>query len=256
MALLRRWVQHIVGITTIEELYHTDDPRARAKLFEEEWNTVWWKLCTRILLSRTTMSLLFDKAFFAYLDDTFSFGRHFAERTQRALTILPMKENYFLSYILRGNYYSENFLPPYLRPENFAIIRKNLDAITIVNDTCEHFFSTLPDSCISRFNFTNIFEWMSPEHYEDLLRETCRVATNGAIMTYRNLLVHRERPTSLADQIESQKDEARRLREEDLSFIYSNYVIEHLTKRSSPCRTASAREVTDEHGKTFSTSLP
>ncbi len=75
------------------------------------------------MLSRRLNSLLFDKAFFAYLDRDFSFGRHFAAKAERALVRLPMKENYFLSYILLGRFYDEAFLPVYLRRENFSAIR-------------------------------------------------------------------------------------------------------------------------------------
>ncbi len=254
MALLRRWLHWLMGKPLIEKFYQTDDPTCRAALYDSEWDNVWWKLFTHALLSRTTMSLLFDKAFFKYLDESFSFGRHFAERTRKALTTLPMKENYFLSYILLGNFYSEDSLPPYLRRGNFKTIRNNLHKIEVVNDSCEHFFSLLPESSISKFNFTNIFEWMSPENYEKLLRETYRVAKAGAVLTYRNLLVHRERPTSLAHYLESLKDQARALHERDLSFIYSNYVIERITKRSEQCITKSAWNATVERGKIFSAS--
>ncbi len=251
MALLRRWVRKFAGRDLIDKFYITDEAEARSVLFDSEWNGLWWKVLTRVLLSRTTMSLLFDRAFFNYLDDRFSFGRHFAERVRRALTELPMKENYFLSYILRGNFYDGDHLPPYLRIENFEAIRNGLGTIEIVNDSCEHFFSTLPDSSISRFNFTNIFEWMSAEAFEDLLRSTIRVARDGAILTYRNLLVRRERPAALADQIVSLRGEARLLHEQDLSFIYSNYVIERITKRTELWSTKSEQATTIDSGRIF-----
>ncbi len=231
MGLLRTWLQRLLGRELIGQFFSTDDPAARARLYETHWNTMWWKLFTRVLLSRTTMSLLFDKAFFAYLDESFSFGKHFEERAKRALTVLPTRENYFLSYILLGRFYDEDHLPPYLRPESFDIIRQNLGKITVVTDTCEHDLSTVPDSSITKFNFTNIFEWMSPQACEQLLRETYRAAADGALMTYRNLLVPRERPRTLADKIASHHELAQRLHERDLSFIYRKYVVEEIIKR-------------------------
>jgi len=214
----------------IEKLFKTEDAAARAELFLKKWKNFRWWLLTRILLSRRMNTLLFDKAFFTYLEKKYSLGTHFAKKAERAITELPMKKNYFLSYILLGRYYSNEYLPPYLRRVNFETIRSRLDRIVRVTDSCEHFFSTLPDSYISKFNFTNIFEWMSAEAYEDLLRETIRVAKNGAIMTYRNLLVFREHPASLEENIQSLRQLAKSLHKQDLSFIYNNYIVEEIHK--------------------------
>ncbi len=75
-----------------------------------------------------------------------------------------------------------------------------MDRVEIVTDSCEHYFAKLEDSSISKFNFSNIFEWMSPAAFENLLRETVRVARDRAVLTYRNLLVFRERPPSLGGE--------------------------------------------------------
>jgi S-adenosylmethionine-diacylglycerol 3-amino-3-carboxypropyl transferase len=231
MRLLRRTVVTGFGKRRlIKRMFETDDPAAREKLYREKWQGVWWRFLTGVMLSRWLNSLLFDKAFFAYLDRDFSFGRHFAAKAERALVQLPMKENSFLSYILLGRFYDEAYLPVYLRRENFPAIRDRLDRVEIVTDSCEHLFAGLEDSSISKFNFSNIFEWMSPAAFENLLRETVRVARDGAVLTYRNLLVFRERPLSLGGNIRSRQDQAKALLRTDLSFIYDNYVVEQVEK--------------------------
>jgi S-adenosylmethionine-diacylglycerol 3-amino-3-carboxypropyl transferase len=229
MRLLRTVLVTLRGKQTlVREFFATEDPATRQKLYHEKWEGLSWKLFTRFILSRGLNSLLFDRAFFAYLDRDFSFGRHFAEKAERALAGLPVKENYFLSYILRRGYDGQGSLPHYLREKNFELIRSRLDRVEIVTDSCEHYFAALPTSSFSRFNFSNIFEWMSPDAYERLLRETVRVARPGAILTYRNLLVFRERPASLAAVLEPRPDIARPLQAKDLSFIYDNYVVEEV----------------------------
>jgi S-adenosylmethionine-diacylglycerol 3-amino-3-carboxypropyl transferase len=227
MRLLRKTVVAGFGKKRlIKKMFEADGPAAREKLYRDQWQGVWWRFLTGVMLSRRLNSLLFDKAFFAYLDRDFSFGRHFAAKAERALVQLPMKENYFLSYILLGRYYDET----YLRRESFRAIRERLDRVEIVTDSCQHFFANLEDSSISKFNFSNIFEWMSPAAFESLLRETVRVARDGAVLTYRNLLVRRERPQSLGGTIRSWRDLAKTLLEKDLSFIYDNYVVEQVEK--------------------------
>jgi S-adenosylmethionine-diacylglycerol 3-amino-3-carboxypropyl transferase len=239
MHLLRVWLHRVIGESTIRQFFEIESARERAELFRDKWENGWWWIFTRVLLSRTTMSLLFDKAFFSYLDTSFSFGQHFAERTRHAVTELPLRENYFLSYILLGRYYSEAHLPPYLRKENFDVIKERIDRIEIVTDSCEHYFITLADGSITKFNFSNIFEWMSPGAYEHLLRETVRVGSDHAFLVYRNLLVRRERPEALAQYIRSSRALAKALLQNDLSFIYNNYVVERIDKGSARCNTPS-----------------
>jgi len=214
----------------IKRLFEADGPAAREHLYREKWQGLWWKLLTGVMLSRQLNKLLFDRAFFAYLDRDFSFGRHFAAKAERALVRLPMKENYFLSYILLGRFYGEPFLPVYLRRENYQPIRDRLDRVEIVAASCEGYFAGLEDASISKFNFSNIFEWMSPAAFEALLRQTVRVARDKAVLTYRNLLVFRERPASLGGTITPFRDLAKALHETDLSFIYDNYVVEQVEK--------------------------
>ena len=236
MKLLRNCIRVLLSKRTIQKFFDSDDTNQRKRLFEKKWDTWRWKLFTKVLLSRKTMSLLFDEAFFKYLNDDFSFGKHFAEKSKRALTELPIKENYFLRYILLGNY-DEKFLPPYLRKENYDLIKRRLNRIRIITDSCVNFFQQLPVDSISKFNFTNIFEWISEEAFANLLQETHRVAKNGAIITYRNLLVPREHPESLSENLHSEKLLARQLHNKDLSFIYNNYVVEVIDKKEEKCLT-------------------
>ncbi|MCK5608324.1 DUF3419 family protein [Candidatus Pacearchaeota archaeon] len=230
MRLLRKWFNRLMGKSLAKKLFAINSQKERVMLYKKKWNNMRWKFFTRLLLSRAVMTLLFDKAFFAQLENTFSFGKHFRNIIKRAVTELPLRENNFFAYILLGQFYSLQHLPVYLREENFDVIRSRLDRIELVCGKCEDYFTTLPPDCISKFNFTNIFEWMSPEDFEKLLRETVRVAKDGSIITYRNLLVPRSRPESLAQWIEPQKELSEKLHKRDLSFIYKAYVVEQINK--------------------------
>ncbi|HVO75028.1 MAG TPA: DUF3419 family protein [Ignavibacteriaceae bacterium] len=229
MRLLRASVGILIGRKNIRRIFYSENAAERKRLFERKWENLRWKLFTKILLSRKTMSLLFDKAFFKHLKEDLSFGDHFAGKVKRAFTVLPVKENYFLRYILFGNY-DECCLPVYLRKDNFEIIKSRLNRIKIVTGSCEDLFKSLSDNSISKFNFTNIFEWIPDEAFENLLKETIRVAKNKAVITYRNLLVPRKHPNTLKENIISQKELASRLFNRDLSFVYDNYVVEKIIK--------------------------
>ncbi len=230
MHLLSRLFSLLVGRSVIRRLYDTSGREERLDLFEKRWENLRWRWFCRIFLSRAFASMLFDKAFYRYLEPGFSFEKYYRARVRKAVTELPLEQNYFLAYILLGNYYKDN-LPVYLKRENYDIIRKRADRINIITSGCLDYFRILETGTISRFNFTNIFEWMAPDEFSTLLKETIRVARNGAIITYRNHLVTRKRPESLADQIYPDEKLSAELNGRDLSFIYKAYVVEQIVKR-------------------------
>jgi S-adenosylmethionine-diacylglycerol 3-amino-3-carboxypropyl transferase len=231
MRLLRKVLITPTGRGRIaRKMFETDDPAERKRLYRRRWLGPGWTILTRVMLGRRLNSLLFDKAFFAYLDRDVPFGLHFAAKAEHALLRLPLKDNTFLSYILFGRYYDEQHLPPYLRRENFLTIRGRLDRIEIVTDGAARCLAGIGDSTIAKFSFSNIFEWMPPRAFEDLLREAIRVARDGAVVVYRNLLVPRERPASLEAWIRPRPDLAWPLGQADLSFIYDRFVVEQIEK--------------------------
>jgi len=230
MQLLRKWIDRIMSAELFNQLLKLNGKEQRLNFYEKKWNNYKWKIFTKIFLSRRVMTFLFTKAFFEQLESSFSFGDHFRSQTKKALVDLPLKENYFLSYILSGNFSSREYLPPYLRRENFDVIKNRLGRIDIVTNSCESYFATLSDNTISKFNFSNIFEWMSASDYEKLLHEAIRVGTPGGILTYRNLLVPRSRPESLGEQLIPNRELSNQLHEQDLSFIYRKYVVETINK--------------------------
>jgi S-adenosylmethionine-diacylglycerol 3-amino-3-carboxypropyl transferase len=236
MGLLRGVLIVLIGRKTINKIFDAQSSEERKIIYNKKWDNLRWKLFTRVLLSRTIMSLLFTKEFFSYLNDKISFGDNFAQKVRKAVTELPVKENYFLTYILYGNY-NQQHLPPYLQRDNYEKILSRLNRIKIVTGSCENYFKSLPDSAISRFNFTNIFEWVSTEEFENLLRDTIRVAKDKSVITYRNLLVRREHPYVLDKNIESGNELANRLHNIDMSFIYDRYVVEIIFKKETSCFT-------------------
>jgi S-adenosylmethionine-diacylglycerol 3-amino-3-carboxypropyl transferase len=241
MRALGRLSRALVGRDTLREMLAARSEADRRDLFDRRWNTLRWRLFTRLALSRTTMTLLFDKAFFAQLESSFSFGGRFAGRIRKALITLPLERSPFFNYIIEGNYSRSECLPRYLRPELYEPIRKNLERLSWVTMSCEEFLARRQEASISRFNFTNIFEWVTPASFTALLRETLRVATPGAVMTYRNLLVPRSRPEELARWIEPRSAQAHSLHLRDLSFIYQSYNVEILKPREAACATECAQ---------------
>jgi S-adenosylmethionine-diacylglycerol 3-amino-3-carboxypropyl transferase len=230
MHLLKRIFRILIGSKVINELFNSSSTEERRILFKKRWDNFKWRLFCRLFLSRTFASVLFDKAFYKYLEPSFSFEKYYRSAVKRAITELPVRENYFLAYILLGNYYKDN-LPVYLKKENYDLIRNRVDRIKIVTSGCLEYLRLLPQETISKFNFTNIFEWMSVEEFTLLLLETLRVSKDEAVITYRNHLVTRNRPVSFSEHIIPDMKLSAELHEMDRSFIYKAYVVERIKKK-------------------------
>ena len=230
MRLLRKWLFFLMGKKKIEKLYELAGIEERTDFYNHAWDNFKWRMFTRLFLSRRLMTYLFTGAFFEQIEGSFSFGDHFRNQVRHALVDLPLKENHFLRYILHGNYSPPECLPVYLKKENYELIRKRLGRIQIVTNSCDSFLGSMPDNSISKFNFTNIFEWMPAHAFDSLLKEVYRVGKPNAVLTYRNLLVPRSRPTNLSGQIFPLAEVSNSLHTQDLSFIYRKYVVEQITK--------------------------
>ena len=227
--LLKKIFRVLIGKKIIYDLFNSQSLKEQQILFNTKWDNLRWKLFCCIFLSRFLAGIFFDKAFYKYIDPSFSFYRYYSKAIKRAITELPVKGNYFLSYILLGNYLDDN-LPPYLKKDNYEIIRARVNRIKKATCSCQQYLRSQPVETISKFNFTNIFEWMSAEEFTLLLLETLRVAKEGAVITYRNHLVTRTRPEILKDQIIPDAQLSDNLIKSDRSFIYKAYVVERIKK--------------------------
>jgi S-adenosylmethionine-diacylglycerol 3-amino-3-carboxypropyl transferase len=92
-------------------------------------------------------------------------------------------------------------VPAYLLRENLPVVKQRLDRIEIVTSDAQGWFGRQPDASINALSLSNICELMSPEETGRLFAEVARAAAPGARICFRNLVVPRAIPESMADQI-------------------------------------------------------
>jgi S-adenosylmethionine:diacylglycerol 3-amino-3-carboxypropyl transferase len=232
LAHFRRLLRLCQGRRRIEQLVTPRDRAGRERFYNEVWDTPQWRAFFRFFFSRAVLGRLgLDPKCFTFVTGGEAFGDVFLRRTRHVLAELPVHENYFVEYILFGTY--RRAFPPYLERKNFERLRGLLGRVEIVSDEAGRYLASLPDNTLDRIDFSNVFEWIDPAGYECLLHEIARVSRPGARITYRNLLVRRERPESLAALIRPDP-RARELLPRDRAFVYSNFVLEEIVKEA-PC---------------------
>lgn len=194
---------------------------ARREFYAAQWDTWRWRLLFRVFFSRFVMGRLGrDPSFFRYVEG--SVADRIMERARYALTELDPAANPYLQWILTGRHTSA--LPFALRQENFEAIRANLDRLEWC---CGAIEDMLGERIYDRFNLSDIFEYMSPANYEQLLERLARAGRPGGRLLYWNMLAPRQRPERLAGRLRPVS--AEELSRQDKAFFYRALVIEEVT---------------------------
>jgi S-adenosylmethionine-diacylglycerol 3-amino-3-carboxypropyl transferase len=225
LAKFRGLLRTLHGEKRIARLFELRELDEQRRFYEEEWDTAAWRLFFRVFFSRPVLGFAgLDRAFFTYVEGIPDFGAHFLGRARHVLTDLPIRDNYFLAQICLGRYL-DAALPAYLQPANFERLRAAVRRIEVVTEELGTLLARLPEASVDGFAYSNVFEWVSPEVFESLLRQTHRVSRHGARLCYRNLLVRRKHLPALDGLFAPDDALAARLLFEDRSFVYSHFEI-------------------------------
>jgi S-adenosylmethionine-diacylglycerol 3-amino-3-carboxypropyl transferase len=207
----------------IHRLLEAKSREDRISFYEDDWNNWRWRGLFRLFFSRQIMGALGrSPAFFQYVEG--SVATRILERTRFALTELEPADNPYLRWILTGSH--DGVLPFALREQNFEPIRRNLDRLEWRCSSVEDALDL--NESFDCFNLSDIFEYMSPESYERLLRRIVACAAPEARLAYWNMLAPRSRPDSMAAVLEPLVDLSQALFARDKAFFYSALVVERV----------------------------
>ena len=232
----------------IEKLLEKKSMQERMEYYDKHWNNFRWKLMFKLFFSKYIVGKLGrDKEFFRYAEKNIS--EEMKERSRYALCEQNPYENPYINYILTGNY-RKDCLPYFLRKENFDKIRKNLHKVEILQSSVEEYLDQI-DFKINKFNLSDIFEYMSAENYSKLMGKIYDNAENNALLAYWNLIVERNsekldykktdseiavtgKETNVnGKKYERMKELDRKLHEKDMTFFYTDFVVEKVIKNGN-----------------------
>ena len=212
----------------IEALLEPRDRAGRVRFYDEVWDTRRWRGLFGVFFSRRLMGLLGrDPAFFAHVEGG-SVAERILARTRYALTELPVADNWFLEFILRGRYADPGRAHPYLRPEGFARLKEErlTDRLRLVRDELEAYLPACRPGAFSAYNLSDVFEYMDSQTSGALYRAILRASRPGARLASWNLLVHRRAPAELEDRFVRHPERAAALHARDRAWFYERFVLE------------------------------
>jgi S-adenosylmethionine:diacylglycerol 3-amino-3-carboxypropyl transferase len=209
----------------VSRLLSGGSPDERQTFYAREWDTWRWRLLFRLFFSRVILGRLGrDPEFFTYVEG--NVAERLLQRTNYALTALNPAENPYVQWILTGAHLTA--LPYALRPENFDAIRANLDRLEWRRQSLEEYLATADARGIDRFNLSDVFEYVSHEHYAQLLARLADVGRPGGRLLYWNMLAPRGYLNNLAHRLRPMPELAERLHRQDKAFFYSALIIEEV----------------------------
>jgi S-adenosylmethionine-diacylglycerol 3-amino-3-carboxypropyl transferase len=209
----------------VRELLEPKSPEARQRFYDERWDTWRWRLLFRLFFSRTVMGRLGrDPEFFRYVEA--DVATSILGRTRHALTVLDPSANPYLHWILTGTH--GDVLPYALRAEHFETIRDHLDRLEWRCQSIEDLLAQSTGPLAHRFNLSDVFEYVSIDHYHCMLDTIVRRSYPGARLAYWNMLVPRQAPPHMYDRLRPIEALANQLHLADRAFFYSAFRVEQV----------------------------
>jgi S-adenosylmethionine-diacylglycerol 3-amino-3-carboxypropyl transferase len=226
-----RYLRFFKGEDTIKNLFKCKTPEEQIEYFKRNIEDFIWHGFFNVIYSKPVMFIVKDRLVFSQVSGN-SYNTRFKERVERALSNNPIKNNPFASLALLGYYLNEDYYPPYLKKDNFPILKERVDRIEIKTTTLQRILKELPSNSFTKFNLSNVLDWVDIKEFKDTLREIARVGKHGSRFCYFNTLIRRGIPKDIRC-IKSHKKLADKLLKKDKAFLYGNFEIGEIIKEEN-----------------------
>ncbi len=202
-------------------LFEDKSQKDQEAYFDKIWDTRRFHSIFKILFNKHILArrgLVAD--YFHFDDGSTSFSESFYKRAKNAFRNIPIKGNYFLSLYLLGKFQNDEEVPAYLKEENYQLIKSRLNRIKIYNQDAQGWIDSMPDESIDCFALSNICELMSEKETAWLFSGVLKTARKNARVIFRNLMIPREVPDELKNDIVKDTLLSKQIYASDRSFVY------------------------------------
>ncbi|MEW5900184.1 MAG: DUF3419 family protein [Acidobacteriota bacterium] len=209
----------------IHELLSLISLQEQKEFYSRGWNSRRWQALFRVFFGKFLLGILGrDPSYFRYVSlDRVS--EVLLLRAKRGLTEVPIRSNYYVEYILTQAYSRLESSPPYICPSNFEKLKENIGRLRLVNAYLDDYLDTLSPNSVSKFNLSDIFEYMSDWNVESTLQKTASISRPDSRMAFWTLFIPRQIPPGLAGQIQDLSAEYEKLFIQARTFFYGSFCV-------------------------------
>jgi len=198
------------------------------EFYKKHWDNWRFKFLFKLFFSKKGLESGRDKEYFKHSSKD-KISDYYLERVKHSLTEIPIRTNFFMHYMLTGTIPIPFENHPYLDKNNFLKLKTLLQKkeIEFVNLDIYKFLKTLKENLFSKFNLSDIFEAMTQEEYESLLKEIVRVSKKKSIICYWNNLANRSEHSHI-NNLKIDKKKSEELHKKDRVHFYSRFIVENI----------------------------
>ena len=153
----------------------------------------------------------------------------FRERVRRLACDFPIDENYFAWQAFGRRYNADNpdALPPYLQPQNYERLKRNIKNVETHITSTSDFLKSQPDNSMDRFVFLDSQDWMTPSQLDDLWRQVKRVGKPGTRVIFRSAGADSPIESMLSENVRKEfiyePELSKKYYDEDRSAVYGGF---------------------------------
>ena len=189
-----------------------------------------WHLLNWIFLNRKVLSMVKGAHSFKFVEEK-EFDKNLNRKIDHTMRNVYNRDNYFFQLILLGKFLTPESVPPYLKRENFETLKKNIDKLRVYQGITTDILKEYGENSFSKFNMSNIFEWMEHDVFNGVMREIIAIARRNSRMCYRYTLA---KPRELDEEnrkvLIAEPELAEKLHFYDRSFMYESFHVYRIEK--------------------------
>ena len=204
----------------IDTLFRFSDVDSQRTFVEKSWDTRLWRLFLMFSFNTLVFRWLFgDPGFYSQVRPNFSPSAYIHRRMNSYLYNHLANESFMLALIFLGRFVSIDHYPPYLRPENFPVLKNRVDRISIHDLSLDQLLtSSLANRC-NKFSLSDVSSFLDDHAYLNLFfllaEQPCRR------FCIRDFLANRGIPTNSPPNISFYPKLQEELAQKDRSIGYT-----------------------------------
>lgn len=210
------------------EILEAETLEDQRRVFEEKFSPIFDRRFVRWLTDRpaSLFGLGIPPAQYAALAGDARMADVLRSRLEKLACDFPVNDNYFAWQAFGRSYgrEPEHPLPPYLKEENYAVLRERIDRLDIRQVNFIDHIAAQPDASLDRYVLLDAQDWMDDTVLTRLWTEITRTARPGARVLFRTAAEPSLLPGRVPDEVLSRwhyaEAESRLFTEADRSSIY------------------------------------
>lgn len=218
--LLAKIARFLQGKRRIAGLFACQNLEEQREYVNKHWDRFIWRTFFNIgLHPKFSKIALRDPSLYAYVDPSIKPGSHLHHRMKVSLNTVLARDNFFMSFWLKGHV-DKGAFPPYLTPEGVGLIKPRLGRIKSKTQDLIQYLESAPPNSFDCYSLSDVISYVDPDSFKRLMHAVHRTARPGARFCFRECMSRREIPEALQTHFKRNHALEQKLEEADRCFVY------------------------------------